>query len=361
LRATLPSGWTTRARNSEEILDMFSSSRGVQAWVLAAALAAIPVLAACSDSGKGNAGASTAPSSSSSAAAAKANVCKPVAGTTLVVLADDKKSQASDNIIPAVNTKVAKAPLTDALNAVSKVLDQDALTGLNRETSANKKPADVAATFVADKKLGEGLSGGSGSIVIGTQDFAEATTLGNVYKDVLSKAGYSASVKTIGSRDLLEPALEKGEIQVVPEYAASLNSFLAKKQGAKDNSNAEITKTVEQLKTLAAKAGITVLDAATATDQNAFAVTKGTADKYKLTSMSDVATNCGTTGVTFGAGANCTENVFCADAIKKTYGISIELKALDYDGALTRNALKQGRILIGEVFSADADLVKAGS
>ncbi len=54
------------------------------------------------------------------------------------------------------------------------------------------------------------------------------------------------------------------------------------------------------------------------------------------------------------------DNLFCPDAIKWTYGITVDLKPLDYDGALTRNALKQGRILIGEVFSADADLVKAG-
>jgi osmoprotectant transport system substrate-binding protein len=337
---------------------MATSTRVVKACALAAILAAVPLLGACSDSKKDTSGTSvTAPTN----VPAKANVCKPVAGQTLVVLADDKHSQASDNIIPAVNKSAAKAPLTDALNAVSKVLDQDTLTGLNRQTSANQKPTSVASAFVADKKLGDGLSGGSGKIVIGTQNFAENETLGYVYQDVLNKAGYTASVQIIGTRDLLEPALEKNQIQVVPEYAASLNSFLAKKQGVTDTSSSDITKTVASLKSLSDKAGFTVLDYATATDQNAFSVTKATSDKYKLATMSDVASKCGTTGITFGAGANCPQNVFCADAIKKTYGITIDLKPLDYDGALTRGALKQGRILIGEVFSADADLVKAGS
>jgi osmoprotectant transport system substrate-binding protein len=337
---------------------MPSSSRVVKACALAALIAAAPVLAACSDSKKDSTGTTaTAPSN----VATKANVCQPVAGSTLVVLADDKHSQASDNIIPAVNTSVNKVPLTDALNAVSKALTQDALTGLNRQTSANQKPTTVAAAFVTAQKLGDGLSGGSGKIVIGTQNFAESETLGEVYKDVLTKVGYRASVQTIGSRDLLEPALEKNQIQVVPEYAASLNSFLAKKQGVADTSSADIKKTVASLQPLAAKAGFAVLDAAPATDENAFAVTQATATKYGLTSMSDVATKCGTTGITFGAGANCPQNVFCADAILKTYGITIDLKPLDYDGALTRGALKQGRILIGEVFSSDADLMKAGS
>jgi osmoprotectant transport system substrate-binding protein len=340
---------------------MFTRHRGAQAGIAAAALIALPILAACSDSDKSTTSppASTSPGASTSATTTG---CTPIADTNLVVLADDKQSQASDNIIPAVNKSLAQAPLTDALNEVSKALDQDALTGLNRATgSEGKQPQAAAEAFVSDKKLGEGLSGGSGKVVIGTQTFAESETLGYVYKTVLDKAGYSASVQQVGSRDLLEPALEKGEIGVVPEYAASLNSFLAKKQKVTDDSSADITVTEQALKTKAEKAGIVVLTPATATDQNAFAVTKKTSDKYGLTSMSDVASKCGTTGITFGAGANCPQNVFCADAIKAKYGITIDLKPLDYDGALTRNALKQGRILIGEVFSSDADLIKAGS
>ena len=60
----------------------------------------------------------------------------PKSGTSLVVLADDKQSQNSDNIVPVVSTKLAKPPLTDALNAVSKALSQDALTTMNQAVSA---------------------------------------------------------------------------------------------------------------------------------------------------------------------------------------------------------------------------------
>jgi osmoprotectant transport system substrate-binding protein len=337
---------------------MSGSSRAVRACALAAIVAAVPLIASCSSGTKTQT--STSSVAPPSGVVQKANVCKPVAGKDLVVLADDKKSQASDNIIPAVNVKVAKAPLTTALNDVSAALDQTTLTGLNKQTSAGQKPSAVASTFVAQKNLGAGLSGGSGTIVVGTQTFPEAVTLGNVYADVLNKAGYKASVKTIGTRDLLEPALQAGkDIQVVPEYAASLNGFLAKKYKVTDQSSAQIDQTVAALKPLAARANIVVLNPATATDENAFAVTKATSTKYGLASMSDVATKCGTTGITFGAGANCPQNVFCADAIKKTYGITIDLKPLDYDGNLTRGALTQGRILIGEVFSSDSDLTPA--
>ena len=82
---------------------MATSTRVVKACALAAILAAVPLLGACSDSKKNTSGSSsvTAPSN----VPTKANVCKPVADQTLVVLADDKHSQASDNIIPAVNKR----------------------------------------------------------------------------------------------------------------------------------------------------------------------------------------------------------------------------------------------------------------
>jgi osmoprotectant transport system substrate-binding protein len=42
-----------------------------------------------------------------------------------------------------------------------------------------------------------------------------------VYAEVLKAAGYDASVKTVGNRELYQPALAKGELQVVPEYAGT--------------------------------------------------------------------------------------------------------------------------------------------
>ena len=326
---------------------------------LAAAALTVPLaLAGCGSSGSSNAGSSTGPSSS---AASKS--CAPKSGNELVVLTDDKKSQNSDNIVPVVSTDLAKPPLTDALNSVSKALSQEALTGMNRAVSADGKTnQQAAADFISANKLGEGLSGGSGTVAIGTQSFDEAVTLGEVYKQVLEKAGYKVTTQKVGLRNVLEPALEKGQINVVPEYAASLTQFLL--DADKDTSQSastDITKTMDVLKPLALKHKFTALDPAAATDQNAYAVTKASSEAYGLKTMSDVAEKCGTDGITFGAAANCPTNPFCAAAIKKTYGITIDFKSYDADGPLTRAAVKQGKVLIGEVFSSDADLVQAES
>ena len=176
---------------------------------------------------------------------------------------------------------------------------------------------------------------------------------------MLTKAGYTVTTQKVGLRNILEPALASGEIKVVPEYAASLTQFLLQQdKDTTQSASTDIDKTMDVLKPLALKHGFTALDPAAATDQNAYAVTKATSDAYGLKTMSDVASKCGTTGITFGAAANCPTNPFCAAAIKKTYGITIAFKSLDADGPLTRAAVKQGKVLIGEVFSSDPDLVR---
>ena len=58
--------------------------------------------------------------------------------------------------------------------------------------------------------------------------------LAELYAQLLSKAGYNTSVKKVKNRELYEPALEKGQIDVVPEYAATMAEFLnAKVNGPK--------------------------------------------------------------------------------------------------------------------------------
>ena len=331
--------------------------------ILALTLVAPAVIAACGSS-KSTTPPATNPTTAgagATGAATSTGDCTPKPGDALVVLADDKGSQLSDNVVPIVRTDVAKAPLTDALNAVSKALTQDALVGLNSAVSVDKKTsADAAKAFVDDNKLGVGLSGGSGNVVVGAAGFAESLTLANVYADVLTKAGYKATAKTSGARAVYEPALEKGDIQVFPEYAATFTTFLATKQKSSAKASGDITATIAALKPLAAAVGLTALDPAPATDQNAFAVTKASADAYGLTSLSDVATKCGN-GVTMGAPAECPTQGFCKQALVGTYGIKItDLKALDADGPLTRQALKGGQVLIGEIFSSDADVTAAG-
>jgi osmoprotectant transport system substrate-binding protein len=71
----------------------------------------------------------------------------------LVVLADDKKLQNADNILPVVNASKADKilPLLDKL---APVLTTEDLTALNKQVDQDrKKPADVAKAYLESKNL----------------------------------------------------------------------------------------------------------------------------------------------------------------------------------------------------------------
>ncbi|MFJ3906620.1 ABC transporter substrate-binding protein [Streptomyces sp. NPDC090025] len=179
----------------------------------------------------------------------------------------------------------------------------------------------------ASQSGGDGGGGGKGEVVVGAAAFTEAKVLAELYKQVLDDAGYSASVTTVKNRELYEPSLEKGEIDVVPEYAATLAEFLnAKVNGPKAPeekpvANGDPAATTEALKKLAEPRGLKVLSFGAAVDQNAFAVSKEFADKNKLRTLSDL--GAAKLKVKIAAGDECEIRPFCAPGLKKAYGIDV--------------------------------------
>ncbi|MFE3824963.1 ABC transporter substrate-binding protein [Streptomyces sp. NPDC059092] len=190
-------------------------------------------------------------------------------------------------------------------------------------------------------------SGGKGSLVVGAAAFTESKVLAELYAQVLGGAGYSTSVTTVKNRELYEPSLEKGEIDVVPEYAATITEFLnAKVNGAKTAqekplATSDVTATVAELTKLAEPRGLKVLPAGQAVDQNAFAVSKEFAEKNNLKTLSDLGKS--KIKVKIAAGDECEVRPFCAPGLKKTYGIDVA--GIDPKGVGTpqsKQAVKDG-------------------
>ena len=324
------------------------------------ALGAVGLLAAAALAGgcgqAGSSGTSAPPS------AAAAGGCAPIAGPKLVVLDDDKHLQNADNIIAAINTKAATPDLVAALDKVAAALDTSKLTALNKATDVDHKTSAVAAQeFATANNLTAGITKGAGGrIVIGAANFSENQTLAELYKIVLTAAGYSASTQAIGNRELYEPTLEKGEIQVVPEYAATFAEFLNSKvngKAAAPVASGDVDKTATALKDLGGKVGVSFGKAASAADQNAFAVTTAFADKYGVKSLSDFATKCSGKDSILGGPAECPKRPFCQQGLEGTYKITFgQFKSLDAGGPLTKGGLTGGQISLGLVFSSDAAL-----
>jgi osmoprotectant transport system substrate-binding protein len=211
-----------------------------------------------------------------------------IAANSFVLLKDDKQLQLADNIIPVVRQDAldANPVIKDALNAVTAKLDQATLTDLNKQVTVDgKASADVAKAWVDAQ--GFSFSGGTGNVTVGSTNFYEQEILGEIFAQVLEKAGITVERKfQLGAREVVFPALEAGDIDILAEYAATALEFVNKKAGeATTDPKATADKLNERLKPL----GLVALDLSAATDQNGFVVTKDTATKYSLVTISDLA------------------------------------------------------------------------
>ena len=64
-------------------------------------------------------------------------------------------------------------------------------------------------------------------ITVGSFDFPESMVLADIYGDALKAKGFPVRIlPVLGSRELVDPALMSGLIQVVPEYAGSALQYL---------------------------------------------------------------------------------------------------------------------------------------
>jgi osmoprotectant transport system substrate-binding protein len=203
-----------------------------------------------------------------------------------------------------------------------------------------------------------GGSGSKGSLVIGSAGFTESTVLAQMYAQLLTAAGYHTSIKTVSNRELYEPALEKGQIDVVPEYAATLAEFLNQKVNgadAKPVASSDVGATVTALTKLAGPRGLKVLPAGGAVDQNAFAVAKSFAAQHHLKTLSDLGAS--KVKVKLAAGDECTDRPYCEPGLKKTYGIDVT--GIDPKGVGTpqaKQAVKDGTDQLVLTTTTDATL-----
>jgi osmoprotectant transport system substrate-binding protein len=194
------------------------------------------------------------------------------------------------------------------------------------------------------------------ALTVGAVAFAENQIVAEMYAQVLENAGYEVDRQTdLGSREILQPALEAGEVDIAPEYLGSLLLFLdpaATATGvAEDN--------VAQLEPLLEEHGQVLLEPAEADDSNAFVVTAETSDKYGITKVSDLKADAGK--LTLGGPPECPKRPFCIPGLEKTYGVEFgDFIPLDIGGPLTVAALDKGKIDVALLFSTSSVIGSKG-
>jgi osmoprotectant transport system substrate-binding protein len=154
---------------------------------------------------------------------------------------------------------------------------------------------------------------------------------------------------SLGTRELVDPALMAGLIQLVPEYAGSALDFASL---GRVHATASIAATASALARSMAARGLVTGRPAPAQDGNAIVVTAATAARYRLRTISDLARVAG--HLVFGGPPECRERPYCLLGLRLSYGLRFrEFVPLDAGGPLTRQALTAGDIDVALLFTTD--------
>jgi glycine betaine/choline ABC-type transport system substrate-binding protein len=213
-----------------------------------------------------------------------------IATNGFVLLEDDKQLQLADNIVPVVRQDVldANPAVADLLNTIMERLTQEELTNLNKAVTVDARPAaEVATEWITSLGLDSSSAGLEGDIVVGSTNFYEQEILGEIFAQILEANGATVERKfQLGNREIVFPALESGEIDILAEYAATALEFVNEGAG---QATTDPAATTDALRAALEPKGLAALNYAEATDQNGFVVTQAKADELGLAKISDLA------------------------------------------------------------------------
>lgn len=212
--------------------------------------------------------------------------------------------------------------------------------------------AILAMSLVA-AACGSGDSDGE-PITVGSFAFNESVIVAEIYAQALEAEDFEVERKlNLGNREVVKPALESGEVDLVPEYVGTLAGFL----GATPTADSEST--WNDAKAAFEETGVTLLQYSPAQDKNAYVVTAETATEYGLSTVSDLQPVAGE--LVFGGPPECPEREFCLIGLTEVYGLEFaEFTPLDAAGPITIAALDGGEIDVALLFTTSGIIADRG-
>jgi osmoprotectant transport system substrate-binding protein len=234
-----------------------------------------------------------------------------------------------------------------AVLAVGSLLLATACAG--DDLSDDDKADDSSTPAAADQ----------GAIRIASQSWPEAALVAAMYDELLTDAGYDTDLKLVDTRDVYM-ATFPDSVDVVPEYVGGIVNFLnAQENGAKAEpfTAGDGQELADQGKALLDGAGATLLDLSTATDTNAFFVTKEFSESEGVTKLSDLTGK----SVVLAAAPDCEGRLDCGAGLSDDYGIDItKILPLGFATDQTYQSVLSGEAQLGLTSTTDGTLEGQG-
>ncbi|MGF1663702.1 MAG: ABC transporter substrate-binding protein [Kineosporiaceae bacterium] len=222
---------------------------------------------------------------------------------------------------------------------------------------------DDASPDATDDGATDAAGGGAGgSLTVGGANFTEMLIMQEMYAALLRDAGYDVEIVSTDNREIYAEALAAGDVDVVPEYAATFAEYLNQQaNGAEAEliATSDAAETVEAAQPLAEELGLQLLEPAEAANQNGFAVLESFATDNDVATLSDLA------GVgqpiVLAATEECPERPFCEPGLEETYGLDIsEVLPLGFGSPQAKQAVADGQADLVLTGTTDATLADFG-
>lgn len=198
-----------------------------------------------------------------------------------------------------------------------------------------------------------GPGAGKPPVTIGTKNFPEAYLLGQLYSQALRAKGYTVNLKTdIGATELIYRALTSKTLDMYPDYTGVIGAVIGNQKNPKTAGEA-----YQIAQHVVAKDNVVLLDKAPFTDRDAIAVKPELAQRYRLSSVEDLARVPGP--VTVGGPPEFRTREQGMVGLGKEYGLA-NLRFRPYKIGEQYEQLDKGRIEAADVFTTDGPLSRGG-
>ncbi|MEU4328198.1 ABC transporter substrate-binding protein [Nonomuraea dietziae] len=209
---------------------------------------------------------------------------------------------------------------------------------------SGSNPLDTTSASAAP--TGSASAPGGGTAAVGSFNFPESVLLGSIYAQALKAKGVTVEEKpNIGSREVIYSQVKSGGLTILPEYNGALLFFVDPKSTAasKEEVNSELASKLP--------AELEILESSPAQDNDSLTVTKETAEKYKLTTIEDLAK----VSKQMAVGGPPEFKKRREQQFKDVYGL--EFKEWKPTGDTTADAIKDGTVQAGNVFTTDPKII----
>jgi osmoprotectant transport system substrate-binding protein len=130
--------------------------------------------------------------------------------------------------------------------------------------------------------------GGGASVTVADKGFSESSIVAQLYAQALEGQGFDVNVTSLGSTEIADSAIRKGDIDLYPEYTGT--AFLNVLGRAAADAPAEDTESAvfDQVAEAYTERGLTALPPAPYTNGNEVACTEEAAEEHGIATLSDL-------------------------------------------------------------------------